>query len=433
MSEAGVIDFGALETPTLEAPVETPITEDAAPVEETPTAEPGQDGPEKPTTETPAGGGKAPTLKAMRDAVKAFEQTNPELGKHLKTLLDNEGRVRAYQGEFPDVESARTLKAAVEAAGGIEGLSKLADLQAHVDNVNEQWDNGDPEALDAVFESGGEGAVKLLPHYMNRVEKENPQAFGSAIKPHLVRNLEGAGFSSVVGGILRVLGGAGTAEQKLANVQESIESMAQWFDSQKREAEKTNLDSLEPERGKLKEEWSKVTTEKNKIFENEVNAEVAPHMRQLFSQHMTAYSKALAALPSDAMRKNVAQAWLDELGKAFGKDHNEHMGKMMKAKGRNKSAIANYAKTRMAAVASEVTKKIVDTYKLAPGQVAPKTGGDKGAETPQTGVGSISSPIKVNAKPADSNIDWDADPDRMHFITGKAKLLTGSKQWVKWR
>src|SRR5271156_1595278 len=111
MSEAAsVLDFSAMETPSLETTVEeTPIVE--TPAEETT--------PEAPEHGTPGGAepteAKAPPLKAIRDAVKAFGDANPELGKHLKTLLDNEGRIRAYQETYPDVDTARTVKAAIEA------------------------------------------------------------------------------------------------------------------------------------------------------------------------------------------------------------------------------------------------------------------------------------------------------------------------------
>lgn len=437
MSES-VIDFAAMETPTLETPVETPTAGEETTTTgeetqtETTTAEESTSGgtPEKPAG---AADGKPPTLKALRDAVKAFEQTSPELGKHLKALLDNEGRIRAYQEVYPDVDSARSLKAAVEAAGGLEGVAELSRLRDSVEEVDAMIENGDPEVIERIFSDSKEGPAKLLPHYMNRVEKESPEAFGNAIRPHLVRSLTSAGFPSVVGHILRTIAGGGTAEQKLAGIAESAESMAQWFDGEKRLGEKSNLDSLEPERGKLKEEWGKLTTEKQKIFEGEVNAEVAPAMNKAFAQRMRSYLE--HDTRPDAAKRDIAQAWLRELAGALTKDQ-KHIQGMMKAKTRNKAAIVTYATSRINAVADEVTNKIVKEYKLTPGKAAPKTAGGGGGQepnAPQTGVGSVSSPIRVKDKPADSNIDWDADPDRMHFISGKAKLLHGSKQWVKWR
>lgn len=420
MSES-VIDFAALEAPTLEGPVETP-SEESAPVEETQVQDDGQGG--GAPTEPPAGKPTAPpTLKAVRDAVKAFEQTNPELGKHLKSLLDNEGRIRAYQEVYPDVESARSMRAAIEAAGGVEGLTRLTELQDHVDNVNAQWDSGDPAALDSVFENGGEGAVKLLPHYLNRVEKANPEAFGSSLRPHLVRSLQAANFEGALAGLARAV--ADKPEAK-----EIVDSIIGWFGEQKRLGEKTNLDALAPERQKLQERDSALSQREYKQFESEVNQEVKPEINRAFASRMRAY------LQNDprpqAAKQDIARAWLAELGKALEKDQKQIAG-MMKSKSRNKQAIANFAKTRISAVADGVTKKIVDQYKLTPGKPVPRGGGGKDADAPATGVGSVSSPIKVKDKPADSNIDWDADPDRMHFISGKAKLLTGSKQWVKWR
>lgn len=425
MSEAGVIDFAALGTPTLEAPVETPATvEETTTTEDTQsTQETGAETSEQQPTETPSKGGAAP-LKAIRDAVKAFEQTNPELGKHLKALLDNEGRIRAYQEVYPDVESARSMRAAIEAAGGLDEIAELSKLRDSVQETDAMIESGDPQVIERIFSDAKEGPVKLLPHYLNRVEKENPEAFGNTIRPHLVRSLQASNFENVLAALSRA-----TADKPEAK--EIVDSMVSWFNDQKRLGEKTNLDALAPERQKLQERATGLDQREYKQFEYEVNLEVKPAMNQAFSRGMRTY---LQNDPRpDAAKQDIARAWLTELGKALEKDQ-KNVQAMMKSKSRNKQAIANFVKTRISAVEAGVTKKIVDQYKLTPGKAAPKTGDpNKGAETPQTGAGSVNSPIRVKDKPADSNIDWDADPDRMHFITGKAKLLTGSKQWVKWR
>lgn len=425
MSES-VIDFAAMEAPVLEAPteVEQPTTEVEESVE-TPTEEVEAEHGEG---EKPEGGkaGAPPSLKSIRDAVKSFSDANPQMAPHLKTMMNDALRYKAMTEAFPDVDTARSVKAALEAAGGVEGLTKLSALQDFVEDINSKWDSGDPAALDTIFEDGGEGAVKILPHYMNRAEKANPQAFGTAIKPHLVRNLESANFVGTVSGILRTLNSGGDPKQVLAQVTDAVESMAEWFQGQKREAEKTNLDSLEPERAKFAERETALADREYKQFEGEVNAEVRPHMTSEFSKHMKPYAAALNALP-ERMRQNVAKEWMEELGKAFGKDYNKQISTAMKSRNRNKAAIANIAKTRISAVSEAVTKKIVADYKLSPGKPAPKPKTDAGGAAPAS-----TTAIKVNERPADSQIDWDKDPDRMLFITGKA-YLKGSGKLVKWR
>src|ERR1700677_479458 len=114
MSEAAsVLDFSAMEAPTLDTgtTVETPTPETL----ETPTDQ--QQQVEKPGGEQrqEQDAGKPSNMKAIRDAGNAFAETNPEVGKHLKTLLANEGRIRAYQEVYPDVDAARSMKAAIEA------------------------------------------------------------------------------------------------------------------------------------------------------------------------------------------------------------------------------------------------------------------------------------------------------------------------------
>jgi|GEM_PF-6633599 hypothetical protein len=421
MSES-VIDFASMEAPVLESPevVETPTEVEEVAEPTTEETEPEQAEAEKPE------GGKPASLKAVRDAVKSFSEANPQMAPHLKTMLNDALRYKAMTEAFPDVDTARSVKAALEAAGGIEGLTKLSSLQDFVEDINSKWDSGDPSALDTVFEDGGKGAVKILPHYMNRVEKADPEAFGTAIKPHLVRNLESANFVGTVNGILRTIASGTDPKVVLAQVKDAVESMGEWFQGQKRDAEKTNLDSLEPERQKFTERETALAEREYKQFEGEVNAEVAPHMNNEFSRHMKPYAAALNALP-EKMRQAVAREWMGELGKAFGKQYNDQIATAMKSRSRNKSAIANIAKTRISAVSEAVTKKIVADYKLSPGKTAPKTP-KAGDVTPPANTAAI----KVNERPADNQIDWDKDPDRMLFITGKA-YLKGSGKLVKWR
>jgi hypothetical protein len=415
MSETGaVLDFGSM-TPTLEAPPEettAPVAEET-PVEtptETPEETPGQGAPEAPPE------GKPTSLKAIRDAVKAFESTNPEHAKALKSLLDNEGRIRAYQETYPDVETARSVKAAIEAVGGLEGITELSRLRDAVEETDSMIEAGDPEVIERIFSDAKEGGVKLLPHYMNRVEKENPQAFGESIRPHLVRSLEAANFLGAVNSLSRLI--ADKPEAK-----EIVDSMVAWFNGEKQKAEKSNLDALQPERNKLKDEWGKVTTEKQRIFEEDVNRDVKPVLNQTFSQHMRSYLQ--NDTRPDAAKQDIARAWLRELGEAM-KNDQKQIAQMMKSKNPNKQAVVNFAKTRIAAVAKGVTDKIVAQYKLTPnGKPAAKP---KPGEQPTVST----TAIKVTQKPSDEQIDWDKDPDRMLFITGKA-YLKGSGKLVKWR
>lgn len=425
--ESAILDFSTMETPSIESapPEETPVVTPEAGGDETPT-----ETPESP--ETPEGGqpdkpeqGKAAPLKAIRDAVKAFGEANPELGKHLKTLLDNEGRIRAYQETYPDVDTARSVKAAIEAVGGLDGIAELSRLRDTVEETDAMIENGDPEVIERMFSDSKEGPVKLLPHFLNRVEKESPEAFGNSLRPHLVRSLEAANFDGALAALSRLV--ADKPEAK-----EILDSIIGWKNEQKRLSEKTNLDTLAPERNKLTERETALNARETKQFEYEVGLEVKPHMNGEFGKHMASYLKNATNL-SDAMKQDVARAWLSELGKATEKDKTQ-IEAMMKSKSRNKTAIANFVRSRISAVADGVTKKIVETYKLTPGKAAPAAGKKPGEEPPPTGAGSSpQSPLRIKEKPADSRIDWNADPDRMHFIAGKAKLVDGSKQWVKWR
>jgi hypothetical protein len=430
MSETALIDFSSMEAPTITSEAAPPEPPAAEPVEPTPQAEQ----PEREVT-SPEEPPKPAAMKDIRTAVNAFAESNPEMGKLLKGILNNEGRYRAYS-EIGDVDSLKSLKAAVDAAGGLEGLTKQSELQQFVDRVNAQWDEGDPEGLEPLFENGSDGPVKMFPHYMNRVEKSNPEAFGNAIRPHLVRSLESANFAGTVTALLENIEALGDKADPgvVRALKTSAQSMYQWFANEKRNGERNNLDALAPEREKLNKERGEVEQGKFKLFQSEVNSVIVPHMNSEFGTHMKPYGAALAALP-EPMQQAIAQAWLKEIGAAFGKEYHANMESMLKAKGRDRTAIANYAKTRISAVAAKVSEKIAKDYKLAPGTATAKPkAGQKENEPPPPGAGSHpNNPIRVKDRPADNDIDWNADPDRINFIAGRAKLLHGSKSWVKWR
>lgn len=419
MSESAILDFSSMGTPDLGAVPETPET----PTPETPeSAVP--DAPETPESATPDNQPEAeqkpPSLKELREAIKSISEANPQYAKQLKSMLDNEGRIRAYQELYPDVDSARSIKAAIDAAGGVEGIAKLSDLQSFVDDVNAKWDEGDPSALDTVFEDGGEGPVKLLPHYMNRVEKANPEAFLNAIKPHLVRSLQAANFEPVLASLAKLV--ADKPEAK-----DVVDSMIEWFNGQKRQSERSNMDSLEPERAKLSEREKGIVDRENRQFDNELGQHVKPHMDQEFAKGMRSYLENNTQL-NDRVKQDIASAWLKELGAALEKDQKQIMS-LSRAKNRNSGSVANFVKTRISAVAPSVTQKIVDAYKLTPGKAGAKPPEKKAAAAQPTGQPNV---YRVKERPADGDIDWDADPDRLHFISGKAKLR-GKNYWVKWR
>ena len=423
--ESAVLDFSTMETPAIESTAgeETSVQQ----TQETNQQETSQETQRQETQQTEeqkVEAGKPAPLKAIRDAVKAFEAANPELGKHLKTLLDNEGRIRAYQETYPDVETARTVKAAIDALGGMDGVTELSALKDHVDDINAKWDAGDPAALETLFEDGGEGAVKILPHYMNRAEKANPQAFGEAVRPHLVRSLQASNFEGVLSALMKE-----TADKPAAK--DIVDSIVGWYNDQKRLSEKSNLDALAPEREKLDKQRGELSQKEYKLFESEVGREVTPHIHKTFSDNMKSYlandTRPLAA------KQDIARAWLSEMGKAMEKDQKQ-IAQMLKSKSRNKDGIVNFAKTRVNAVAKQVTDEIVKRYGLKPGKAATQPAAKPGEEPPLTGNGSSpKTPIRVKDRPSDDSIDWDVPDAQLFFVSGVAKLKTGSKQWVKWR
>lgn len=428
MSEgaASILDFSSVE-PAISAPEETTPTADAvetpAPDETTP-----ESTPETPTTDaTPeAEGGDAapsapPSLKQMREAVKAFSETSPEHANALKSLMTDAARYRAMTEAFPDVETARSTRAAIEAAGGLEGISRMQTTLDAVEETDAKLAEGDPSVLDDIIEDAKDGFVKLAPHYLNRLEKVDAAAFSQAIRPHLVRSLAGANFGPVLDGLARLV-------KDNPDAAEVVGSMQEWFEGQKRLAEKTNADTLEPERAKLKEGWSQIEQEKNKIFEGEVQSQVLSHVNSELGNRLKPYLQ--NSKLSDAMKRDVAFSCYRELGEAMKADR-ATVDSMMRSKSRDSGKVATYVKSRVSALADAVVKKVAKDYNLSPaGKPGPKPGQRPGNPNPAAPTG----PVKVAQRPGDNDIDWDKTlngQDVNMFYRGEAWTKNG--KWVKWR
>ena len=104
--------------------------------------------------EAPAEGDKPaapPNASQIRAALKAFREASPEHAQAAKLLNDGYSRAEAYKEVFPDVATARNVRAALDTIGGIEGLSELQSTIASVEETDSMLYAGDPNVLDQII------------------------------------------------------------------------------------------------------------------------------------------------------------------------------------------------------------------------------------------------------------------------------------------
>lgn len=423
MSEAATAILSMASTPP-------PVTE--APVVETTDTTVPADGAVQ-ATETPQGGdqqvaqpGQPPAKGQIHAALKAFRDGNPEHAAAARALNDAYGRFEGYKSVFPSVEEARAVKAQLETFGGFEGISQMQSTLASVDETDALLEAGDPQVLDRIIEDAPEGFKKLAPHYLQRLQKSDPEMFGRTLQPYFVRSLADANFP----GTLEYLASLVKDKPEALNV---VRNMHQWFEGQKSDAERQNQDALNPERQKLSEESERVGKESRRVLQEGISMHVTPHIQQELGSRLKQYSESLNKFP-EAVRMNIAQAAVNELGAALEADkaYQTQIDAMMGARKPDREKIVQLNKSKVTALADRVIEAVAKRYNLTPGQAKPapkQADKDKGTPKQNTQI------LKISAKPSDADIDWEYPDAQKAFLLGRARMKTGphAGRFVQWR
>lgn len=380
--------------------------------------------------ETPEGEGAAkpqlPTTKQVTDALKAFREANPEMSAAAKLLNDQYFRATEYQKLFSNIEDARSFKAQLDTIGGLEGLAEMQATLTSIEETDALLESGDPKIIDQIVEDSPDGFKKLAPHYLNRLEKLDPEAYGNTLKPHLVKALIDSNLAGVLGYALNKAGDN-------AEVKGAIQSILDWLSGQKNQAEKLNADLLNPEKNKIATEWDKLNQERRADLNTKISQGVDGHIRTELGSRLRPYSAALNALPP-AQRGDVARAVMQELAKAIKADkaYQTSIQAMMNSRKPDAAKIIATNKAKVTALADAVVSKVVKDYGLKPGTQAPKkpAAATRKAGEKATPTGPVKI-VKLAAAPKDSDIDWNHEHmSDGAFIRHRAVLKDG--RYVSW-
>ena len=408
----------APETPTT-APADTSDTVDETPVDagvdaqvDAPDADAGVGGEQ----DGEKASGAAPSAKELSAALKAFREANPEHGAAAKLLNDGYRRAEAYKEVFPDVQTARGVRAALDAIGGTEGLATLQSTVASVEETDALVDAGDPKVLDQIIEDSPEGFKKLAPHVLSRLQKLDAEAFGRTIQPHLVRGLADANFE----GVLTALASKVSDNAEASTI---VRDMQAWFESQKRQAERQNADALNPEREKIQSEWGKINEAKQKDFEGKIANQVDPHIRQTLGASLKPFSNSLKAQPL-GVQQAIASAAITQLSQALDADKAfiTQFNAMKGKKGADPAKVAQFANARVSALAEQVIQNVVKSFGLKQNSGRPAAKQQDGGAQRTAPNNSI---VKLSKAPNDGDIDWDDPQATEAYIRGRARMKSG--------
>ena len=369
---------------------------------------------------------KLPSTAEIRASLKAFRDASPEHAQAAKLLNDGYSRYEAYKQVFPTVDDARNFKTQLDTLGGIEGIANMQSTLASVEETDALLESGDPRVLDAIFEDSPEGAKKLAPHFLNKLAKIDSQTYERTLQPHLVRSLMESNFPQVLGYLASKLGDNADAKAVVANMQ-------QWFEGQKSLAERTNADTLSPERDQLNKDREAIQSERRKDFETQVGGAVSTHINSELGGKLRPYAAALNALPV-AVRQDVARACITELANALKADkaYQTQVNAMMGARKPDRDKIIAFNKNKVSSLANAVIEKVVKGYNLKPGAAAKANVSSSGKAKAGAQKASISTKIvKLNAPPKDADIDWSHENMSTEAYIRHRAILKGGKM-VSW-
>lgn len=388
-----------LETPADDAEVVTPPTEG----EETPAE----------GEEEPVDGRKVPD--EVRKALKAFRDASPENAKAASALRDSYGRELAYKAVFPtvkDAQSAQTTLQTVESYGGVEGIQATI---AEIEEVDQLLQAGDARAIDKIAEVAGEGFAKIAPAMLDRLQASNPEAYATAIRPHLVAAIGSSGLTDAFAAVLQ-------AQQFAATPGASPEFKAKWEKDANEGLQKIHqyLQGLgkKPEGApttpagapdKLSERETALAAREAQAFNTEVGTLANTKMNSSLAKAVAPYVKGM----SQEARADYVQGVYDEVAKLAKADKNYQRNKDAAFKSPKKEAgkIAQLMSAKFEEVVGTAAKTVASRRY---GKVAPAAAGASEAKgRPAVEAGTAQKPVLVKELPARNLIDFDKTSDDM--------------------
>lgn len=427
---SGLLDLASAPSPT---PVPTPepveeVVDNALEPTDTPEAPPeGDDSPEAPPegVEKPVDGRTNPA--AIRSALKAFRDLDPKNGPIARELNDAYGRYSAYKSVFPKVADAQNAKAVLDAVGGHDGITSLQETLKSVSETDSLLYSGDPRVLDSIIEDMKaenklDAFTKLASPFLDKLAKIDEEGYQSTIRPHLLNALELSRFPNAVQGILKAL--TDPAKPDVASIKAIAESMSQWYDEQKKQVGERKTNQPDPEREAFERERTQFQSDKQKAFTSEVIAEVNRENNRILGTALKPFlqlpmAKNWTPATKQSLAREIVLTLNEEL--AADKTYQSQMGALWNAKSPDKGKITNFHRSKVETIGGRIVKQVLENrypgFTKSGGRTVAKPVAKPGQAATQPGV--TPKPLYQTTKPDGANVDWERDPDRLLWITGR--------------
>lgn len=436
VAEVPEVTPAAEPTPTSEPELDTPAPEtDAAPSPDgaQPESEPAEPGAE-PGSEPPVDGRTNPAQ--IRSALKAFRDSDPKNAPVARELNDGYGRYLAYKNSFPTVAEARDAKAFLDANGGVEGLSELHSTIQSVNETDNLLYSGDPRVLDNIIEDMRrenklDAFSKLASPYLDKLRSIDEKGYFEAIRPHFYQGLVATNVPEVVNALAKALSGE---KPDVESAKGLLSEFSNWLNGLRDSVERSDRSKLDPDRQAFEKQVSEFQTAKQKEFQEGVASSAESHNNQALGGALKPYLKlpyfkqlATNRASMTSLAREIKSTLMDELG--ADKSYQSQMDAFFAAKSPDKARISQYHNSKVDAIAPRIVKQVIENrypdYAKKTAAPARQTPAPNAQQTPQS-----NKPTFIKSKPEWEQIDWEKDPQKMLFITGRAFLKGG--KFVTW-
>jgi hypothetical protein len=415
------------------APTESAVEE--TPVESTESSAKGSETRES-QTETPTEGTDKVDARtnpdAIRKALKSWRDSSPENAPVARQLNDIVGRESAYRQVFPKVADAKQAKFILDSVGGGDGLTELQNTIKSVNETDSLLHAGDPRVVKNLYEDmkavgKADSFGKLASPFLEQLQEVDPKAYKAAVRPHGLEYVVQSGFPNVVEGLesalATVVDGKPTPDIKL--IESIAASMRKWLTTEQQAVEGGKKAAIDPDRQAFEKEKSEFQSAQQKAFQNEVHGD-----------WNRINDKILGAALRPYLKMNFAKGWKEGTlrsvaGEIMGtalreltadKAYQSQMDAYWSESKPDKSKIIKYHEDKMKLIGERIVQDVIETrypgYRSMGGPAPAKK--PAAAVTPATQSGPAK-PIFQSTKPKmdDPNVDWDRDPDRMLYISGR--------------
>lgn len=355
----------------------------------------------------------------VRGAVKAAAEALPEQAATIKKLGDAYFRADAYAKVFPKVEEAAAAKQLIDGVGGLDGITQIQTRIQGYDAQDAALKAGDPASLDAAFKDFPEGMATLAPHYIDRLEKSNPEAYAAAIAPHAIGLLERAG---VLGHIQTM-----AAETDPARKAALADQLSIWMNKQGENVKNLRqTPSSNPMEGKLKEQQTALEQQQEQFFSKQVdtsvNASAAPELNKVVDAYAKTYK--LNDIQKQRFGASLAQRVIAEMKNDDTFRKQDDLRKASKDVDRVASFRTSEFQRRLDDAAFKEAQELYGATQ--------KPAGGTGEVKPNTAKSAPGGgPLLVSRAMTPADLDMSKDPNQYLFIANKGYRKDGT--YVTWK